>query len=184
MKSFYSSIKSQIIINKSVLRIFCGKCGWVLIQLWMVETCLKCSYSGLSVTTMFEIDFLILFSSKKNFAQFFVSSIEWKLVRYTYNLFRFCSNMFISYKYFESTVTHKFFRPKFKCACVCYNVSNTNAMMNSNSQLFQRHARKYLIAFISAGPRATTKLDQSTLVLNPIYNFYCSAAVRLTIGHR
>lgn len=98
---FIYSIKSQIIINKSVLRIFCGKCGWVLIQLWMVETCLKCSYSGLSVTTMFEIDFLILFSSKKNFAQFFVSSIEWKLVRYTYNLFRFCFNMFISYKYFE-----------------------------------------------------------------------------------
>lgn len=67
---FIYSIKSQIIINKSVLRIFCGKCGWVLIQLWMVETCLKCSYSGLSVTTMFEIDFLILFSSKKTLHNF------------------------------------------------------------------------------------------------------------------
>lgn len=184
MKSFYSSIKSQIIINKSVLRIFCGKCGWVLIQLWMVETCLKCSYSGLSVTTMFEIDFLILFSSKKTLHSFsFLLSNE-NLSGTLIIYFAFVPICLYRTSILNQLLPTNFSDLKFKCACVCYNVSNTNAMIDSNSQLFQRHARKYLIAFISAGPRATTKLDRSTLVLNPIYNFYCSAAVRLTIGHR
>lgn len=44
-----------------ILRIFCGRCGWVLIQLWMESTCLKCSYSGLSVTTILQKKVLFIY---------------------------------------------------------------------------------------------------------------------------
>lgn len=77
--------------EKWVLRIFCGKCGCVLIQLWIAATCLKCSYSGLSVTTMFVVVFLCIwilldeknwtlfsnFISFENFNYFLYFFLQW-----------------------------------------------------------------------------------------------------------